>query len=577
MKASVLDLGLKEVKVLNNGIILFRRPDNELCGRKVIKVNKVVTSINDLSDHEVVKYLKTYFNSMNLGFPIEIKSIFTPLSKEKVVSELNKKIQSLLIDLEVNPNNIKAKTELEKLSKLRDKIAKHGLQPFDLIVFYSVEACGTSEDEVVNALNSRADLLMKTLGSLGIVTSELKGIEGMALLHIFFRGFPPRLVNLILTKLLRLRYSFKMASPTLALFAPHIINARTRFDLRSQGIYLGYNIITSEEIFWNIGNCLNPHVLVLGPSGIGKTETLITLLLRTYLTYSTKVFIVDVKNEYVGRLLMKGFKPWVVDLGVSIGLGIVDLLKYIPKNLRAAFLTELISDSMILKGDRELTASLFKVLSEASELQDEVLSNFWEVAKDLTLGIDDEYVQYRLMRIFNTIETLECDPPLIEALSSSESITVINLSHISALGVDYLNLSVAAFFNVINLLYMNTVRESHIPRVQVVIDEAWQFMFNKVPLLIKLIKLGRGYGISIALATQSLNDLGELGKDLIENIGLFIALPSPDILYWKELSNYMRISYEEIKDYTLLLSKGDALIRILPDPRPIPIKLDHEI
>lgn len=569
-------LKLDDVKVYSNGLIVFKKSGSEVCGKKIIKVSNIITSINDLSEQEVLKYLKTYFNSLNLGFPVEVRAIFKPLDKERVVSELNKKIQNLLITIDVNPSNVKAKTDLDRLVKFKDRIVRHGIQPYDVLAYYVVEACSGSEEDVIKLLNTRASLLMKTLESLGVMTNELKGVEGRALLQMFFRGHTYGLYDLLI-RLLRWRYSLRIASPLLAVFNPHIISMRTKFDLRSAGIYLGFNILTSEDVYWNVEKCLNPHVLVVGPSGIGKTETLITVLVRMCSTYSTKVFVVDVKNEYRDRLLRRGHEVGVVNLGVEVGLGINHLMRLIPKSFRATYLTEMVSDSMLLGSDKEVTATLYRVFSEALEFVEDNYSNFWGVIKDVVSSVDDEYVQYRLMRMVNTVESLDRGTPLINAVSGSGPITIVNMSNISMLGVDYLNLSMSVFFNTIQLLYMSNVSENHVPKVQVVVDEAWQFLLHKVPLLLKLLKLGRGYGVSIALATQSLYDLGGLSKEYIENAGLLIALPSPDMMYWKDLSKYMRVSYDEIRDYSLLLGKGDALIRILPDPRPIPLRLDHEV
>ncbi len=570
-------LKLDDVKVFNNGLITFRKSDREFCGKKIVKVSNVITSINDLGEQEVLKYLKTYFNSLNLGFPVEVRAIFKPLDKERVVSEINKKIQNLLITIDVSPSNVKARADLEKFMKFKEKIVKHGIQPYDVLAYYVVEACSNSEEDVVKLLNIRASLLMKTLESLGVITSELKGVEGKALLQMFFRGHTYGLYDLIMTKLLRFKYFSRMASVILAIFNPHIISMRTRFDLRSTGVYLGSNILTSEDVYWNVEKCLNPHILVVGPSGIGKTETLITMLLRTCNTYTVKAFIADVKNEYRDRLLRRGYNAEVVNLGVEIGLGINHLMRLVPKSFRATYLTEIVDNAMLLSDDKVVTASLYKVFSEAFEFTEDNLSNFWGVIKDVTASVDDEYIQYKLMRMINTLESLDRGTSLINAISKSAPITIVNLSNISVLGVDYLNLSMSVFFNVVQLLYMGNVGENRIPRVQVVIDEAWQFLQNKARSLLKLLKLGRGYGASIALATQSLYDLGELSKEYVENAGLLIALPSPDVAYWKDLSKYIRVSYDEVRDYSLLLSRGDALIRILPDPRPIPVRFDHEI
>ena len=56
------------------------------------------------------------------------------------------------------------------------------------------------------------------------------------------------------------------------------------------------------------------------------------------------------------------------------------------------------------------------------------------------------------------------------------------------------------------------------------------------------------------------------------NSGLFAAMPSANIDYWKELSKFMLISDDDVRRYALLVDRGEAVIRIAPHPRPYVIR-----
>jgi DNA helicase HerA-like ATPase len=112
----------------------------------------------------------------------------------------------------------------------------------------------------------------------------------------------------------------------------------------------------------------------------------------------------------------------------------------------------------------------------------------------------------------------------------------------------------------------------------IVIDEAWILTRKgrSSTRLLNLVKLSRGYGLSVLLATQSFRDFGDDWDRILENSGLLIALSNPSKRFWSDASKFLKIDRETIEELMVVMGRGDALIRILPDPRPLPVSLETE-
>ncbi|MEM4485247.1 MAG: ATP-binding protein, partial [Sulfolobales archaeon] len=82
--------------------------------------------------------------------------------------------------------------------------------------------------------------------------------------------------------------------------------------------------------------------------------------------------------------------------------------------------------------------------------------------------------------------------------------------------------------------------------------------------------------ISISMATQSFKDFGELWDMIAENTGLLIVMSNPSKSFWAEASKFLRIGEKYLEDIMTIMRRGDAIIRILPDPRAIPVSIDKD-
>ncbi len=565
-------LGIEEVRV--NGDVILYHVGKLLCGRKILVVEGLAGSVVEAGSDEVVHFLRAYFNTLNLGFPIEVRTYVTPVNRDAYLRELDKKIENLMLILESNPSNTKLRTELEKLRKLREKILKMGLSPFDAVAFFTVEACADDEENVLKALESRAKILMNSLEALGIRVRDLKGLRRRLILKLFFRpygwrrgNFIERLLAAISTPKIRI-VGFKGIA-----LHPFIINARVRLTLRSSGILLGTNLITKEKVYWNLEKSLSPHVLVIGPTGSGKTEFLTTLAKRLHDTYGVKAIILDVKGEYSNRLARRGIKFKLARLGENAGLGLREIAIRLPKESRVGIITELLVNAFLLFNEKEVVSSLYHALD--SVLSDYLVHEDWlKEAIDYVTAFEDGYLCYKVSTILNYITPFESSEPLLNLIASlADDALVIDLSYAVGVSSALASLTAGSVIKSLELTILSPSRlkNSLIPKIALIFDEGWIYL-KKNDLVINLIRLGRGYGALVALATQDINDIIELGYGLLDNVGLFIVLASPDRSYWNKVSQVLRIR-RDIEQYSLLLGKGEGIVRISPDPRPLPLKL----
>ncbi|MCD6084860.1 MAG: ATP-binding protein [Desulfurococcales archaeon] len=565
-------LGLRDVKV-SNDVILYDT-GRVLCGRKILIVEGLAGSVVEAGSDEVVHFLRAYFNTLNLGFPIEVRTYVTPVDRDSYLRELDKKIENIVLVLETNPSNTKLRTELEKLKKLRDKVLRTGLSPFDAVAFFAVEACAENEKEVLKTLDSRAKILMNSLEALGIRVRDLRGLRRRIILKLFFRPCDRRGSNLIKRLLAAVSTpKIRVVGFKGAVLHPFIINAKVRLTLRSSGILLGTNLITKEKVYWNLERSLSPHVLVVGPTGSGKTEFLATLVKRLKDVYGIQAIVLDVKGEYSERLSRRGLKISVARLGDNAGLGLREIAIRLPRESRVGIITELFVNAFMLSSEREVVSSLYHALD--SVLSDYSVREEWlREVMDYVTTFEDGYLCYKVGTILNYIAPFDDGEPLLNMLASlSDDVLVIDLSYAVSVSSALASLTAGAIIKSLEftILSPSRLRNSLVPRIALIFDEGWIYL-RRNDLVTNLVRLGRGYGALVALATQDIGDVIELSRGLLDNIGLFMVLASPDRSYWSRLSEVLRIR-RIIEQYSLLLGRGEGVVRISPDPRPLPLKL----
>ncbi len=554
--------------VIEDDSIIFSFKNGLICGKKFLIVEAVPTIFNASDVEELQHIFKSYYNALNLGFPVEVKTFLHPIDSDSYIRSIDRKIENLSVILELNPSASSIKTRLTNLNKIKHNVLKHGLAPYEVLTYFSVSACSEDKEELIRTLNLRLKALRDSLNSLGVKTKvvSLKNLDVVN--KLFFR-------HTLRGDVLRFK-SYKpmvLCDYSLFYFIPSLIRVEEFSNVTFEGVYLGIDVLSGRKVFWNVNKAPSPHILVVGPTGSGKTEFLSIYSYRFLEWCKGNVLIFDVKGEYRFRLERLGANLKELILGEDVGLGISELLNALPQNSKLNFmmdlLIDLVSSESISKDDvTAIYRSLNQVLSgklrgstvDVTELLDDVvnyLTNF-----------EDPYLGYKISRALGVIKTLERGKALITLLGGKGSIYVLNFSKLMALGLNYVFIT-SSIISKLMRTYMSLMRRAvrnPVIDLLLVYDESWTVLPSVN--INELVRLSRSYGISVALASQKLSDFKVGESVLVLNSGLLVAMPSANIDYWKELSKFMLINDDDVKRYALLVDRGEAVVRIAPHPRP---------
>jgi len=344
---------------------------------------------------------------------------------------------------------------------------------------------------------------------------------------------------------------------------------------RFSGVLLGRNILTNTPVFWDLGKISSPHIVIVGPTGSGKTEFLANLVREVRNAYGSNTLIIDVKGEYLSRLLRKGVRAINNVLGRDLCLDFRNFGNLFPKDLRSSAITDLIVRGLGIK-DPELINILYDIID--SELREEGLSFLRGLEGRISL-YESTYRAFQLKEIVRRLEILGsgCGNELISTttdflIGKLRDPMIIDLSLAYSLDPSLVSLAVSALSRAILSIVKDMPAALGSGWKHLVLDEGWVYTKEISELVSALLRLGRSYKISVNIATQDLEDLRSLGLSVISNTGLLVAMPAAERRYWEELGSYMRINEEEITFYTSLLTIGECVIRAMGSPRGIPIK-----
>ena len=355
---------------------------------------------------------------------------------------------------------------------------------------------------------------------------------------------------------------------------PYTLPKRPKSSLISYGIYIGKDKELYSPVFWNIQESLNPHALIVGPTGSGKTELLLALALRIHSIYDVPIVFIDVKGDILSRLRSRKFNFKTIRPGYD-SLGLLYPFHVLPKQ-RALQLADAITQCWYIGHNHRTLSLLYEVLKLGFEL---CSYPSWEDLIALARSRAKSYIEASIIqRIFEELEIVDPQSNLIHPLMKLKNeIMVFDLRSLPKERTEILNLiSLMTFQDLINKVSALKPDYKQVVRAVIAIDEIWLALHNikYSDLTLSLLRLSRGYGVSVIMATQSFKDLGDNWSLYAENVALLAALSSTSRKFWYEVAEYMRLSKEDVEKFMTLMTRGDAVVRILPDPRPILVSVD---
>jgi DNA helicase HerA-like ATPase len=288
-------------------------------------------------------------------------------------------------------------------------------------------------------------------------------------------------------------------------FSPFLRTSLHSRGIHKSGILIGRIINSGRNVFWNPNSSMSPHIIVVGPTGSGKTETLISIATKMHSLLSTTILAIDVKGDIEARLLKRGYLFRSIDVPRT-PLGSLYPF-HIDPSARAGQVFEAIVSSFDVN-DIKMQAAIYKAIKRAYE---KTPTPTWQNILS-ELSQEDEHVRIMISRIIDEISYLDGGKQQIGHYEIVEGeINIIPLSKISKEKEETLSYAM----NIVFQDMLNYMSSRHVdPRYvggAIVIDEAWILTRKgrSSTRLLNLVKLSRGYGLSVLLATQGFRDFGD--------------------------------------------------------------------
>jgi energy-coupling factor transporter ATP-binding protein EcfA2 len=321
-------------------------------------------------------------------------------------------------------------------------------------------------------------------------------------------------------------------------------------DNEANGILLG------AGVYWNLEALPNGHVVAIGASGSGKTQTLKALAYELHRTYpELRIVIIDFHGdqELTGEACFPlhmsspwGINPLVVNLDPEGG----------GPNLQAIAITSTFKKNLQLGPNQEglllevLGACYSKrgILQASQETWGMEPPNFKDVQTELEHRVDDEdkpckesqKLRLKLAATFTYGIFNRSSFPLVAQLIRVDLCKLP--PELGAIAAESLAKQLMDAHRLLGEV------ESKIPRTYLFIDEAKEM--SKSPALNRIIADGRKYGLNLVLASQSER---HLSADVLGNAATKIVLPV-DQMEVKKVATKFRFAEQKVAQLTPLIA-----------------------
>jgi len=272
-------------------------------------------------------------------------------------------------------------------------------------------------------------------------------------------------------------------------------------------ILLGKNII-DKSIYWNICEEKNPHLIVLGTSGSGKTETL-KAIVNELNKNKISSLIIDFHNEYeqVASNILDLRKRTINPLEFSNNEKAENIVYEVADIIKKVFKLGEIQESILRQAVKQSYLEYGINLKKKENYK--MFPNFLDIEKNIYRqeNPSNKVVINSLMSRIEILFDIEIfsNTTNIEFNRLFKETTVVQLKDFPTERVK----SVIAEFFLNKLSYhIYSLDKSKKIRLYCVIDEAHRLMYENSPLD-RLLREARKYGIGIILASQRPSDFNE--------------------------------------------------------------------
>ncbi|QGA55043.1 DUF87 domain-containing protein [Sulfolobus sp. E5-1-F] len=524
---------------------------NDKKASAVLIIDDIQMDYKDFTNSNLKSHISSFYKILDIAKDINIVLKKESFDKNTYIESLSQKMQALRIMIDSDPSNEKAKRKLELMQNIISRI-ESGENPFRYEMYIIVN----SKDK--SSALATASMIRQGLEGLGIKTRIATSNEIQKLIKDFFRS--------------KLNLNKVILPTQIPYLTPMSLEKKPNNSIIMEGLLLGKDHNNNSLVFWNITKSQNTHLLIVGPTGSGKTEFLIWISTLLNLIYGGTIILFDIKGDIKHRL--SRYKvPFQLINPLFYRLGLLDEYE-IPIKIKLLQIEKILLNSFRLS---KFTSSV--LYTYLNRLIDNGYLKYrvkWKDLEKYLVEVDDLQLKYYLIKLINILSSIEDSelPPLLHGISENE-INVIDLTLVKNEEIKRL-----IIYSILQELYNKYSLEKvyDMPRVFLVLDEAWTILRNEsedYPIVVDLVKRGRGHGISIIMATQNLEDLGNLANIYLDNIGVVVFMNNGDKKFWEEVRRFVNIDDDTLSNNLMFMSRGEALVRFLGDPRPIIIKLGN--
>ncbi|NPB00644.1 MAG: DUF87 domain-containing protein [Crenarchaeota archaeon] len=314
------------------------------------------------------------------------------------------------------------------------------------------------------------------------------------------------------------RLSVYALTSDIAILIPMHSSSGTVYE-SSRRVFIGYDR-SSREVYVDIDSLPNNHILIVGPTGMGKSWTCKTILTEL-VKNDISIIVIDPHGEY-GDYLRKKFNNI---LELKFPESFINIFDVGNITLQDKIYRTFISLCEALS--YEISQQVLDIIDEVYQrchgsdpvrMVNEIINNIDDFLLRLFFRkLLDYYSQCRILNIRDIIKS---------------RVVIFNFKNILS-DVDVLRFIMLMLIDLL-YSYLTSLEISRKLRYVIAIDEAYYIMNSRIIEL--CIKGLRKLGVGILLITQNIDNIR---SDILQNIGLSIILGGPDPYVESIASQYL--------------------------------------
>lgn len=543
-------------------------------GHVYARIIDVPYLIDDLDREKKLWYVGNFARILStLNFNFEIIPRMMPVSTDQYLGKVNREIEDLRLTIssEGSVASPAREARLRHLEKLMDRLLTgEGVRDVGFLAHIVVE--GRNPQVIERSLGTDMHTMISALESgLGVRVQRLRGHEMQEVVQEFFRA----------SSVAGPMKTCRMMAWDIAYLVPFTRPKIPPVEKLIGGVYLG-RLDSGAIVCLDLEGYANPHVVVLGKSGFGKSTTVKTLISRMRDLDDTPILVIDYAGEYLEWIESRS--GTVIDMSRDRinpfelgGASLVDRIRQVSDAFEVVCEFGTINQRNLF---RECLDRVYRVRGFDPERR-ETWENSPPTLSDVISMLKADLKGARMQRqqtiyaLLSRLEVLAAGPfgiygeSTISIRQLTRGLSCVDLSRVSSnMLKDMVAWTVLQYLDV--TMRMEGVTNKL--RLVVVIDEAWKLCRDENSLATAIIKEGRKYGYSLVVSTQDTNDLAE---PILSNAGTLIVHRTD---FPKYLSFFKRACDLTESELSRLrnLGIGEALVKLSVDPRPFFMKVEME-